>query len=270
MPEFRARPQDLVITLLGAYLPARDQAVWSGGLVRLLGELGFSTAAARMALTRLVGRDLLSRVRDGRRIHYRVTPRCAALLREGDERIFALGRTPRRAEDWTVLWHALPDERRTERGRLARRLRFLGFGNVQDATWIAAHDREREVAALLGELDIAAYAGLLVGRPAGSLDFAGLARRAWDFDDLAARYRGFVETFGPYADTAARRIDERDAFLLRTQLAHVFRAFPFLDPELPADVMTPPEHRGTAVALFHRLFAGLRAPAQRHFDAAVA
>ena len=127
------------------------------------------------------------------------------------------------------------------------------------------------MAALLSELDIAAHAGLLVGRPAGSVDFAGLARRAWDFDDLATRYRAFVETFAPYARNGdARRLDDRRAFLLRTQLAHSFRAFPFLDPELPEDVMAPPEHRGRAVALFHRLFARLRAPAQRHFDAAAA
>ena len=112
---------------------------------------------------------------------------------------------------------------------------------------------------------------MLVGRPSRQLDVAALARRAWDLDALAARYREFVETFEPYATQRdGLRLDERDAFRLRTEMAHSFRAFPFLDPELPDDVIAPSEHRGRAVALFHRLFASLRRPAQRHFDAAVA
>ncbi len=259
------------MTLLGSYLPGRERPVWSGGLVRLLGELGFTTAAARMALARLVGRGLLAREREGRLIHYRMTPRCAALLQEGDERIFSLGRRPRRGEPWTVLWHTIPDERRLERGRLARRLRFLGFGTVQDGTWIAARDREGEVAAILSDLGVAGYAGLMVGRPAASLDFAGFAARAWDLDELADRYRGFVEEFAPYACNRAKsRIGEREAFLLRTRLAHSFRRFPFLDPELPGDVVPAPEHRRQAVSVFHQLYRALRVPAQRHFDALAA
>ena len=42
------RPQSLVITLLGAYVYPDDRLVWSGGLVQLLGELGFSPGAARI------------------------------------------------------------------------------------------------------------------------------------------------------------------------------------------------------------------------------
>src|SRR5581483_10747891 len=67
------QPQDLVITLLGAYVHPREATVWSGGLVQLLGEFGFSTGAARVALARLVRRDLLEPRRDGRLVHYALT-----------------------------------------------------------------------------------------------------------------------------------------------------------------------------------------------------
>src|SRR6185312_10819501 len=80
------QPQDLVITLLGTYIRPRGGTAWSGGLVQLLGEFGFSQGAARAALTRLVRRGLLSRVRQGRLIHYRVTERADRLLAEGDRR----------------------------------------------------------------------------------------------------------------------------------------------------------------------------------------
>jgi phenylacetic acid degradation operon negative regulatory protein len=261
--ELDGRPQDLVVTLLGAYVHPHERTVWSGGLVALLGEFGFSVGAARVALARLVRRDLLARVRDGRLVHYTLTPRSAALLEEGDRRIFSLGREPHRADLWTVLWHTIPEERRLERGRLARRLRFLGFGPVQDGTWLSPHDREREVGELLAELGVSEHAGLLLGRPAASLDFRGFAARAWDLEALSSRYHDFVAAFGPYAGT---ELPDWQAFRVRTELVHRFRHFPFMDPELPDDLMPAPGHRAEAVAIFHDLYAALAPAAQRYFD----
>jgi phenylacetic acid degradation operon negative regulatory protein len=261
------QPQDLVMTLLGAYVVPHDRLVWSGGLVALLGEFGFSTGAARAALARMVRRGMLDRLKDGRLVSYRPTLRTVSLLEEGDQRIFSLAREPHRADLWTVLWHAIPEERRLERGRLARRLRFLGFGSVQDGMWISPHDREREVVALIDELHVAGYAGVMLGRPAASLDFRAFVSRAWDLDALDERYLAFLDDFSPYADGGGRRgMDDREAFLLRTRLVHVFRRFPALDPELPDDLMHAPRHRAEAVALFHRLYEALAPAAQRHFD----
>jgi len=265
---FERRPQSLVITLLGAYVYPEDRPVWSGGLVRLLGELGFSAGAARVALARLTRRELLWRERDGRLVHYRLTPRAVALLDEGDRRIFSLGRNVRAADEWTILWHAIPDERRLERGRLARRLRFLGFGSVQDGVWIAPHDREREAAGLLEELRLVGHAAVLLGRPAGGTDVEAFVARAWDVDELAERYRGFVAAFERHV--AAEEPGDREAFLIRTRLVHAFRQFPFLDPGLPDDLVATDGYRERAVGLFHDLYESLAEAAQRHFDAATA
>jgi phenylacetic acid degradation operon negative regulatory protein len=260
---FEAQPQDLVMTFLGAYLVPHDRLVWSGGLVTLLGDFGFSTGASRVALARMVHRGGLERLRSGRLVSYRPTPRTVALLEEGDRRIFSLGREPHSADLWTALWHAIPEERRLERGRLARRLRFLGFGSVQDGMWISPHDREREVVALIDSLGVGGYVGVMVGRPAAALDFRALVSRAWDLDALDARYRAFIDEFSSsnLPDT------ERDSFLLRTRLVHRFRRFPGLDPELPDELMHAPAHRSRAVTLFHRLYEALAPKAQHHFDA---
>jgi phenylacetic acid degradation operon negative regulatory protein len=262
---FEAQPQDLVMTFLGAYVVPHDRPVWSGGLVTLLGDFGFSTGASRVALARMVRRGSLERVRNGRLVSYRPTPRTVALLEEGDRRIFSLGREPHRAELWTVLWHAIPEERRLERARLARRLRFLGFGSVQDGMWISPHDRESEVVSLIDSLGVGGYAGVMVGRPAAGLDFRALASRAWDLDALDERYRAFIEEFSGSPNGAAS--DDREAFLLRTRLVHIFRRFPALDPELPDDLIHAPAHRADAVARFHELYEALAPTAQRHFDA---
>jgi phenylacetic acid degradation operon negative regulatory protein len=259
---FEPAPQDLVLTLLGAHhVPRERGAVWSGGLVRLLAEFGFTEGAARVALNRLVGRELLARARDGRHVHYVLTQRTAAVLAEGDRRIFTLGERPRTGTTWTVLWHSIPDDRRLARTRLVSRLRFLGFGSVQDGTWLAPHDRERELAALLSELDVTAHAGVLLGRPATALDFGAFVARVWDLHELAERYRGFVDQFSGLEVT-----DDRAALLLRTRLVHTFREFPFLDPELPEDLVPAPKHRAEALRLFHYLYPALAPAAQRYFD----
>ncbi|MCP2260688.1 transcriptional regulator, PaaX family [Streptoalloteichus tenebrarius] len=265
-PAFAAQPQDLVITLLGAHVHPRDRArVWSGGLVSLLAEFGFSAGAARVALARLVRRELLARVREGRFVHYALTPRALAVLDEGDRRIFTLGRGAG-GDTWTTLWHAIPEDQRLARARLVRRLRFLGFGPVQDGAWLAPHDREREVTALLEELGVTPHAGVLLGRPTVSAGFRALVARVWDLDELAGRYAAFVAEFGRPRDGAP---SDREAFLLRTRLVHTFRQFAFLDPELPEDVAPPPAHRAEAVRLFHDLYTALDPGARRHFDRAV-
>jgi phenylacetic acid degradation operon negative regulatory protein len=259
---FEPAPQDLVLTLLGAHHVPRDGGtVWSGGLVRLLEEFGFTEGAARVALNRLVGRELLAPARRGRHVHYALTPRTLAVLAEGDRRIFTLGERPCRETTWTVLWHSIPEDRRLARTQLVSRLRFLGFGSVQDATWLAPHDHEQELAALLAELGVSEHAGVMLGRPATAVDFGTFVTRVWDLAELAGRYRAFVEHFG-----GREAADDREALLLRTRLVHTFREFPFLDPELPEDLVPAPAHRAEALRLFHILYPALAEPAQRHFD----
>jgi phenylacetic acid degradation operon negative regulatory protein len=260
------QPQDLVITLLGSYVQPRERTVWSGGLVTLLGELGFSDGAARVALTRLVRRGLLAREREGRLVHYRITPRCERLLDEGDGRIFTLGEPRAVREGWTVVWHQIPEDRRLERSRLARRLRFLGFGSVQDSVWVSPHDHSDEVSKLLSELNVATFATLFVAQPTALEGLPALVGRAWDLSGLFERYETFDADFSQFRRRGVR-LSDAEAFSVRTRLTHLFRGFPPLDPELPEEVAPLTRSRTRAVRTFHVLYSGLAAASQRHFDA---
>jgi phenylacetic acid degradation operon negative regulatory protein len=266
IPDESLQPQDLVITMLGAYVRPFARTVWSGGLVALLAEFGFSDGAARAALTRLVRRDLITRVRSGRLVHYRLTPRCERLLIEGDGRIFTLGRLPADVGPWTVLWHQIPEDRRLERSRLARRLRFLGFGSVQDSVWVSPHDHSAEVAQLLGDIGVADHATVFVATVRDGPGWSALVARAWDLSDLGERYQAFCAQFSPYlaADASLR---DRDAFIVRTRMTHGFRAFAQLDPELPDHLASLAEPRSRAANIFEALYTRLAAASQRHFDA---
>ncbi len=262
------QPQDLVITLLGTYVrPFGGGPVWSGGLVSLLGEFGFSHGAARVALTRLVRRGLLDRVRSGRLVHYRLTPRCDRLLAEGDGRIFSLGSAPSSGDRWTIVWHQIPEDRRLERSRLARRLRFLGFGSAQDSVWVSPHDHAAEVSKLVVDLDVASVTAVFLGSVGTGVGLPAVVARAWDLTGLVERYAAFVSEFEPYLRS---RVDDDAAFLVRTRLMHMFRGFPFLDPELPDELAPVSRPRDAAVAVFHGVFERLSEGSQRHFDAVVA
>jgi phenylacetic acid degradation operon negative regulatory protein len=262
------QPQDLVLTIFGSYVRRPGDIVWSGGMVDLLTEFGFSNAAARAALSRLVIRDLLAREKRGRLAFYSLTERADALLAEGDRRIFSFARTTPALDTWTVLWHAIPEDRRVARSRFASRLRFLGFGSVQDATWVAARDREQEVRALLAELEIEEYASVMVGRMSRGLPPVALVAQAWKLDAVKERYDEFLDEYGPLRRPRARRgLDQQQAFAARTVMLHRFRSFPFLDPELPAAVDPLRASREEVVKIFDDVYAALEEPAAAYFRA---
>lgn len=260
------QPQDLVLTIVGAHVRRPGQTVWSGGMVEILESFDFSTASARAALARLVNRDLLARTRDGRRAFYSPTRRAEALLADGDRRIFTFGRVEPAVELWTVLWHAIPEAQRVERARFATRLRFLGFGPVQDATWVAARDREQEVRELLRQLSIEPYTSVMVGHMSLDLPPLALIAQAWRMDDTRRRYQAFLSEFGGLRRARVRaRVSPAEAFRSRTLMLHRFRGFPSIDPELPRTVDEVRDLRSDVVECFHEVYAALEAPAAAYF-----
>ena len=82
------RSQDLVFTLFGDYLLARDRPVWVGALIPLLGRLGMSAPATRTALSRMTARGWLVATRRGGRGFYGLSPRGRRLLEEGRQLIY--------------------------------------------------------------------------------------------------------------------------------------------------------------------------------------
>lgn len=260
------QPQDVVLTILGSHLRQPGQRVWSGGMVTILEHLDFTTGAARAALARLVNRDLLARTREGRLAFYSITQRADALLSEGDRRIFTFGRDEPAVEQWTVLWHAIPEQQRVTRARFASRLRFLGFGSIQDATWVAARNREHEVRLLLGELDIKPYVSVMVGHIPPEIPPVALVAQAWRLGDTRRRYEAFLAEFERLRKASERRrLSPADAFRSRILLLHRFRAFPFIDPELSKQNDGVANLRRRAITCFDEVYAALEPSSADYF-----
>lgn len=234
-------------------------------MVKILETLDFTSGSARAALGRLVNRELLVRARVGRQVLYSLTPRADALLSEGDRRIFGFGRADPSVELWTVIWHAIPEDQRVSRSRFASRLRFLGFGALQDGTWVAARNHEAEVQQLVRQLDIAAHVSVIVGHMSSDTPPAAMVAQAWRLDEVAQRYDAFLAEFGPLMGGAHTRLSTAQAFRDRILMLHRFRGFPFIDPELPESIDTVRDRRKQVVACFEDVYAALEASASEYF-----
>jgi phenylacetic acid degradation operon negative regulatory protein len=156
----------------------------------------------------------------------------------------------------------VPEERREVRHRLRTRLAWAGFGSLGGGLWISPHvERERELHDAAGADSVAelvSFRGRIgeVGEP------AKVVAEAWDLDAVAAAYRDFIARFGRLRPSAPEAI-----FRAQTQLVHEWRKFPFLDPDLPADMLPRLWPRKRAHDLFGERHGQWHTAAQEHFAA---
>jgi len=74
---------------------------------------------------------------------------------------------------------------------------------------------------------------------------------AWDLGGLRARYEHFIAFAGRLRDTtAAGQVPPTDALIARTRVMDEWRAFPGLDPDLPAELLPAAWPRSAARELF--------------------
>src|SRR5438270_9430831 len=126
--------------LYGDYLRPRGGRAPVAALVRLLAPLGIAAPAVRTAVSRMVRQGWLHPLRLSTGPGYLLTPKAARRLDEAAARIY---RTNRVSWDGTfdliVLDAPGP---RPDRVRLAQSLAFLGYGSIDDHTWVATRPAE--------------------------------------------------------------------------------------------------------------------------------
>jgi phenylacetic acid degradation operon negative regulatory protein len=79
---------------------------------------------------------------------------------------------------------------------------------------------------------------------------------AWNLTEVAAKYEHFISEF-----TALEPATPDAVLRAQTMLVHEWRRFPFLDPQLPEELLPPKWSGTTATALFNELHVRWRAPA---------
>jgi len=254
--------RSVLLTVLGEYVLPASGAAWQETLIGALGTLDYKTHAARQALARSVAAGWLETERHGRRSRVRLTTDTVAMLRSGTERIYSFGEPWAWDHRWLLVVLRVPEERREVRHQMRTRLAWAGFGSLGGGLWISPHaERERELAGVGGDgsgAELVSFHGAL-----GALgDPARVVAAAWDLDAVADAYRVFVARFGRMRPTGAEAV-----FRAQTQLVHEWRKFPFLDPDLPDDLLPARWPRRRAHDLFHERHAQWEDDARAWFAA---
>jgi phenylacetic acid degradation operon negative regulatory protein len=259
------QPQEVILGLLGEYVVGEER-VWSGGLVQLLGDLGFSHAASRVALNRVIARGLLAPVKEGRFVFYVITPRLKLVHQEGRKQTFSPIADVNWSGDWTLVWYAIPEQHRLQRARLGRWLNLRGFGALQDGTWITPGDRRKDVIELAERLEVGKHIVVFSGTVATPSDITQIVSRGWKVNELKLMYDIFVKKFSPYLKKVkSGALHSREAFVARTRLIEMFRTTTSQDPQLSDDVLNVKWRRREAIQIFQDLQQALYLPATNYF-----
>jgi phenylacetic acid degradation operon negative regulatory protein len=237
--------RSLLLTVLGEYVLPRSGSVWQETLVDALETLGYSEQAARQALSRSTRDGWLAVERRGRRARMSLTGATAELLRTGAERIYSFGEPWHWDGRWLVVVLRVPEERRAVRHQLRSRLAWTGLGSLGGGVWLTPHvERERELATALSA-EPAAEATSFVAQFGSIGQPRQVAAAAWDLEAVRAQYVAFIEDF-----SRVRPSTPQACFRLQTLLVHAWRRFPFLDPDLPAELLPARWPRARAHDLF--------------------
>ena len=154
------------------------------------------------------------------------------MLATGAERIYSFGQPWDWDGRWLVVILRVPEERREVRHVLRTRLAWAGLGSLGGGVWLTPHvEREAELASVIAEEPAAEATSFVASLGAlGQPD--ELVAAAWDLEAVREHYDAFIEDF-PRAPSLRRR----GVFRMQTLLVHAWRKFPFLDPDLPAELL---------------------------------
>ncbi len=252
----------MLLTVLGEFVLPAGGAAWTSSLLTAADALGIGEKNARQAIARIGDDGLLESTRHGRRTRWSLTDDGTQLLASGAQRIYDFGSaSPEWDGRWLMAHCPVAEPQRATRNQLRTQLAFLGFGELSPSLLLSPHVvREPQLRAVLDELGLLHDSIILHSTTTSVADREDLVRRAWDLDELAATYASFTRTH-----EAVDPAGGPAAFAALVELVHGWRRFPFVDPELPTELLPEGWAGATAAALFRDRRAAWSPSAQSWF-----
>jgi phenylacetic acid degradation operon negative regulatory protein len=261
--------QHQLLTLLVDYWFKSEEWLPSRLIAALAAGLGITPSASASALSRLASRGVLEQSSIGRTSRYRVTQGARNRLRHGFQQVSAFGEQSRQWDgNWTVIAFSIPETSRDVRELLRSRLRWRGFAPLFGALWVSPRDHSEELENACKGYGVEDY---VIFRTAESTLRGKRLIEAWSPQEFREQYRPFTEKFAPWAERVdAGRVSPAEAFRVRTELMDAWRAFPWSDPDLPAELLPEAWPRAEARDLLVRLYDGLADTALAYIEEVVA
>jgi phenylacetic acid degradation operon negative regulatory protein len=250
------RAGSLLITIFGDSIAPRGGTVALASLIRLAEPFGLTDRLVRTSIGRLASEDWVSFERSGRVSFYSLTTHGRARFAEATQRIY--GAAP---QDWNGRWTLaiVPPTSKTLRDDLRDELLWLGFGQITPGVFAHPTHEESVIRTRLDELQTSGELVVMQGSILSEAASSKLVHMGWDLDDLARRYRRFIDMFTPVAAalgaTRATSIAGDVAFILRTLLLHEYRKIHLRDPLLPSALLPTDWVGSDAQKLCRELYA---------------
>jgi phenylacetic acid degradation operon negative regulatory protein len=243
--------------LYGDHLRGRGGSAPVAALIRALDPLGIRPPAVRTAISRMVAQGWLQPTQTTAGPGYVLTARAEDRLDEAGARIYRTGTEP-----WDGRWQVrvlAPVGDRARRERVRSQLRFLGMAPVSDSTWVSPRG-SAQVDRMLAEESVE-----VVSLSTDDATPPGALLAAFDTPGLAASYAAWLAgATRMITRQPDDRLEDVQAFVVRSELVHSWRKFLFTDPGLPAELL-PADWPGHAAAAFFDTHADRLRPAAARF-----
>ena len=231
-------PQSLFFALAGLHMLDDPRPLSGASIVFVMGRLGVGESASRSVLQRMAAKKFIVRHKEGRKTFYTLSDRGRAILREGQEKMFAGWQPQDWDGQWTFVRIQVPESKRTLRHQMASRLSWAGFAQVDGGPWVAPG--RHDVVAILGPEHSEISPIVVYGMPQQPTTEQTLVG-SFDLDEQAREYDTFRRKW--------RDVDVDDLSPLRALVARVELHFDWLllartDPQLPVELL-PRDWPGT-------------------------
>ena len=241
--------QTLPTRLMVLGLAHHDGTVYGRELYRVAVDCGIGIETVRSCVRRLISEGIFEREGEGRDAVFRATAAGRSLLGVTQQRHLLAYAQDAAGRGWDRRWRlvsfAIPESQRSARDAFRDHLLALGGAAVQPGVYVSPHHWEDDIHAEVQRLGIAEHVTLAstddlnVG---GTTDPRRIVAALWPLDDLAERYRSFIDSYQgvPSELEAMRRRGERIGehdFLagvlhLAIRFNECFESDPLLPPEL--------------------------------------
>jgi len=213
-----------------------DQVVGGGSRAYHSGKL-FIWTPSRYAKKKY--RDLVSRIdREGYvqrvlvdgKVHFRITG-------AGRRKLISLYPVLEKSgEKWDGFWRIvvfdIPEKRRRSRDILRRQLKMLGFGRLQNSTYISPHDFGKKFLDFLQAKGLLSGVLLMEAKQKYLGDPGQVANKVWKLEELGKRYQAVIDRLGTRFGIKDKQ--RREEFLKKVYQGYlkVLMDDPFLPKEL--------------------------------------
>lgn len=263
------RGGSLLVTILGDAIAPRGGVVALSSLIELANPFGLTERLVRTAIGRLANEDWVTSQRIGRSSFYSLTQNGRARFAEATQRIYGAAPAEWNGE-WTLV--IVPPALKKLRDGLREELTWLGFGQLTGGVFAHPTHRDDAILAHLAELESSGKLIVLQRAVVAQASDAQLVAMGWDLEDLARRYRRFIQMFAAVNEglkAASISGSEEEAFLLRTLLIHEYRKIHLRDPQLPATVLPDNWVGADAHELCRSLYGKVFTASERYLSHAV-